>query len=232
MIAARAPELHRWGLEVLERGRRPGSLYAAEEYVVESGQVKSARASSAIVIGSRIPKVECRSSTTKEKYALLDEGKRAGHSLQAGCFAFQAGERRPDRMFAGRACLPTNRRFQKVSEGWPGRDGDGLSIRLTLYGCDRSPGPTSTARSAIRRVDSHARRLKVLYDGFDLCSPNTSVSMEINGRRPVIWRCSSTRRSTRGREIGPRDNRDRPKTELGRSGMGIATCGGPYRPTS
>jgi methylmalonyl-CoA mutase len=27
---------------------------------------------------------------------------------------------------------------------------------------------------------------KVLYDGFDLCSPTTSVSMTINGPAPII----------------------------------------------
>ncbi len=28
--------------------------------------------------------------------------------------------------------------------------------------------------------------VKVLYGGFDLCSPNTSVSMTINGPAPII----------------------------------------------
>ena len=28
--------------------------------------------------------------------------------------------------------------------------------------------------------------MKVLYDGFDLCSPTTSVSMTINGPAPTI----------------------------------------------
>jgi methylmalonyl-CoA mutase len=28
--------------------------------------------------------------------------------------------------------------------------------------------------------------MKVLYGGFDLCSPTTSVSMTINGQRPAF----------------------------------------------
>jgi methylmalonyl-CoA mutase len=32
--------------------------------------------------------------------------------------------------------------------------------------------------------------MKVLYSGFDLTAPGTSVSMTINGPRRRSWRCS------------------------------------------
>ena len=48
-------------------------------------------------------------------------------------------------------------------------------------------GPTSTARSATRGVSiATLDDMKVLYSGFDLCSPSTSVSMTINGPAPTI----------------------------------------------
>ena len=38
----------------------------------------------------------------------------------------------------------------------------------------------------LRRVDCHAGRHEGAVFGFDLCSPNTSVSMTINGPAPTI----------------------------------------------
>jgi len=46
--------------------------------------------------------------------------------------------------------------------------------------------PTSTARSGGRRLDLHVEDMELLYAGFDLCDPATSVSMTINGRRPLF----------------------------------------------
>jgi methylmalonyl-CoA mutase len=58
---------------------------------------------------------------------------------------------------------------------------------VTLYGCDpdRRPdiyGKVGNSGVSIATLDD----MKVLYDGFDLCSPNTSVSMTINGPAPMI----------------------------------------------
>jgi methylmalonyl-CoA mutase len=58
---------------------------------------------------------------------------------------------------------------------------------VTLYGCDPDPRPdiygkVGNSGVSIATLDD----MKVLYDGFDLCSPNTSVSMTINGPAPMI----------------------------------------------
>ena len=61
------------------------------------------------------------------------------------------------------------------------------STRVTLYGCDPDERPdiygkVGNSGVSIATLDD----LKVLYSGFDLCSPTTSVSMTINGPAPMI----------------------------------------------
>ena len=68
---------------------------------------------------------------------------------------------------------------------------------MTLYGCDPDLRPDiygkiGNSGVSIATLDD----MKVLYDGFDLCAPTTSVSMTINGPAPIILACSSTPRST------------------------------------
>ncbi|MER2582365.1 MAG: methylmalonyl-CoA mutase family protein, partial [Candidatus Competibacter sp.] len=58
---------------------------------------------------------------------------------------------------------------------------------VTLYGCDPDERPdiygkVGNSGVSIATLDD----LKVLYSGFDLCAPTTSVSMTINGPAPII----------------------------------------------
>src|SRR5205085_12515948 len=58
---------------------------------------------------------------------------------------------------------------------------------VTLYGNDPDPRPdiygkVGNSGVSIATLDD----MKVLYSGFDLCSPSTSVSMTINGPAPTI----------------------------------------------
>src|SRR6185312_11595970 len=58
---------------------------------------------------------------------------------------------------------------------------------VTLYGRDPDTRPdvygkVGTSGVSIATLDD----MKVLYGGFDLCSPTTSVSMTINGPAPTI----------------------------------------------
>ncbi|MDE2351354.1 MAG: methylmalonyl-CoA mutase, partial [Alphaproteobacteria bacterium] len=58
---------------------------------------------------------------------------------------------------------------------------------VTLYGCDPDERPDiygkiGNSGVSIATLDD----MKVLYSGFDLCAPSTSVSMTINGPAPVI----------------------------------------------
>ena len=106
----------------------------------------------------------------------------------AGVFPFKRDNEDPARMFAGEGdAFRTNRRFHLVAEGQPATRLSTAFDSVTLYGATRMSVLTSTARSVrpvfrSRRIDD----MKVLYDGFDLTAPNTSVSMTINGPAPTI----------------------------------------------
>ncbi|PKO83830.1 MAG: methylmalonyl-CoA mutase [Betaproteobacteria bacterium HGW-Betaproteobacteria-11] len=106
----------------------------------------------------------------------------------AGVFAFKRENEDPTRMFAGEGdAFRTNRRFRKVSEGMPAKRLSTAFDSVTLYGCDPDPRPdiygkVGNSGVSIATLDD----LKVLYSGFDLCDPATSVSMTINGPAPMI----------------------------------------------
>ena len=58
---------------------------------------------------------------------------------------------------------------------------------VTLYGADPAQRPdiygkVGTSGVSIATLDD----MRALYDGFDLCNPETSVSMTINGPAPTV----------------------------------------------
>jgi methylmalonyl-CoA mutase len=91
-------------------------------------------------------------------------------------------------MFAGEGdAFRTNRRFKVLSAGQPATRLSTAFDSVTLYGRDPDERPdiygkVGTSGVSIATLDD----LKALYDGFDLCSPTTSVSMTINGPAPTI----------------------------------------------
>ena len=112
-----------------------------------------------------------------------------GHfPFTAGVFPFKRENEDPTRMFAGEGdAFRTNRRFKLVSEGMPAKRLSTAFDSVTLYGADpaRRPdiyGKVGNSGVSIATLDD----MKVLYDGFDLCDPTTSVSMTINGPAPTI----------------------------------------------
>ncbi|MGI8667776.1 MAG: fused isobutyryl-CoA mutase/GTPase IcmF [Jatrophihabitans sp.] len=106
----------------------------------------------------------------------------------AGVFAFKREGEDPARMFAGEGdAFRTNRRFHLVSAGLPSNRLSTAFDSVTLYGRDPGERPdiygkVGTSGVSIATIDD----MKVLYSGFDLCSPTTSVSMTINGPAPTI----------------------------------------------
>jgi methylmalonyl-CoA mutase len=106
----------------------------------------------------------------------------------AGVFAFKRENEDPTRMFAGEGDpFRTNRRFKLVSAGMPAKRLSTAFDSVTLYGFDPDLRPdiygkVGNSGVSIATLDD----LKVLYDGFDLCDPATSVSMTINGPAPTI----------------------------------------------
>ncbi|MGA8056350.1 MAG: methylmalonyl-CoA mutase family protein, partial [Burkholderiales bacterium] len=106
----------------------------------------------------------------------------------AGVFAFKRENEEPTRMFAGEGDpFRTNRRFHLVSKDMPAKRLSTAFDSVTLYGFDPDPRPdiygkVGNSGVSIATLDD----LKVLYSGFDLCDPSTSVSMTINGPAPSI----------------------------------------------
>ena len=106
----------------------------------------------------------------------------------AGVFPLKREGEDPARMFAGEGdAFRTNRRFHLLAEGQPATRLSTAFDSVTLYGFDpdRRPdiyGKVGNSGVSIATLDD----MKVLYDGFDLCDPTTSVSMTINGPAPTI----------------------------------------------
>ncbi|MGD9875626.1 fused isobutyryl-CoA mutase/GTPase IcmF [Desulfococcus sp.] len=106
----------------------------------------------------------------------------------AGVFPLKRVGEDPTRMFAGEGDpARTNRRFKLLSGEYEAKRLSTAFDSVTLYGYDpdRRPdiyGKVGNSGVSICTLDD----VKVLYDGFELCAPNTSVSMTINGPAPIM----------------------------------------------
>jgi methylmalonyl-CoA mutase len=106
----------------------------------------------------------------------------------AGVFPFRRENEDPTRMFAGEGDPQrTNRRFKLLSAGMPAKRLSTAFDSVTLYGEEPHERPdiygkVGNSGVSVATLDD----MKALYDGFDLCAPQTSVSMTINGPAPTI----------------------------------------------
>ncbi len=140
--------------------------------------------------GSRIPKVALPQFEDEGEILkwLQKENVPGAFPYTAGVFPFKREGEDPTRMFAGEGDpFRTNRRFKKVSEGMPAKRLSTAFDSVTLYGNDPAVRPdiygkVGNSGVSIATLDD----MKVLYDGFDLTSPSTSVSMTINGPAPTL----------------------------------------------
>ena len=91
-------------------------------------------------------------------------------------------------MFAGEGTPErTNRRFHYLSKGQPAKRLSTAFDSVTLYGQDPDARPDIFGKVGESGVSiCSLDDMKKLYEGFDLCSPSTSVSMTINGPAPII----------------------------------------------
>jgi len=165
--------------------------YAGDEYVVKirDKEIRTGLVHTTLS-GNKIRKValpgyECHGELLK--WLMLDNVP-GSFPYTAGTFAFKREGEDPTRMFAGEGdAFRTNRRFKLVSEGMPAKRLSTAFDSVTLYGNDpdRRPdiyGKVGNSGVSIATLDD----MKVLYSGFDLCHPATSVSMTINGPAPAI----------------------------------------------
>src|SRR5574337_510492 len=165
--------------------------YAGDEYVVKirDKEIRT-RLVHTTLSGSKIRKVVLPKYEDHGELLqwLLLENVPGSFPYTAGVFAFKRENEDPTRMFAGEGdAFRTNRRFKLVSEGMPAKRLSTAFDSVTLYGSDPAIRPdiygkVGNSGVSIATLDD----LKVLYSGFDLCAPNTSVSMTINGPAPTI----------------------------------------------
>jgi methylmalonyl-CoA mutase len=165
--------------------------YSGEEYVVKirDKEIRTKLVSESLS-GTKIKKVVLPHYEDEGELLkfLMRENVPGSFPYTAGVFAFKRENEDPTRMFAGEGdAFRTNRRFKKVSEGLPAKRLSTAFDSVTLYGCDPDERPDiygkiGNSGVSIATLDD----LKVLYDGFDLCNPTTSVSMTINGPAPIM----------------------------------------------
>src|SRR6187200_1422060 len=91
-------------------------------------------------------------------------------------------------MFAGEGDpFRTNKRFRLLAEGQPATRLSTAFDSVTLYGRDPAERPDIYGKIGNSGVSvATLDDMKALYDGFDLSSPSTSVSMTINGPAPTV----------------------------------------------
>lgn len=106
----------------------------------------------------------------------------------AGVFPFKRKGEDPKRQFAGEGTpARTNRRFHYLSKDDDAKRLSTAFDSVTLYGEDPDERPDIYGKVGESGVSiCTLEDMKKLYEGFDLISPMTSVSMTINGPAPII----------------------------------------------
>jgi len=106
----------------------------------------------------------------------------------AGVFPLKRLDELPKRMFAGEGGpARTNRRFHLLCQGETAHRLSTAFDSVTLYGEDPHERPDIYGKVGESGVSvPHLDDMKILYGGFDLCAPTTSVSMTINGPAPIL----------------------------------------------
>ena len=182
-------------IEALSRVRDQAELDAPDRRLLEDWPQVAARSSDPALhrrslSGTQIPRVALpRFGDDAEMLRWLRSENVPGQfPFTAGVFALKREGEDPARMFAGEGdAFRTNRRFHYVSAGAPATRLSTAFDSVTLYGFDPDERPdiygkVGNSGVSIATLDD----MKVLYDGFDLCDPSTSVSMTINGPAPTI----------------------------------------------
>ena len=167
------------------------AAYAGDEFVVKVRDKElRTQITTTSLSGTRIRKVvlpDYEDHGELLKWLLL-ENVPGSFPYTAGVFAFKREGEDPTRMFAGEGdAFRTNRRFKLLSEGMPAKRLSTAFDSVTLYGNDPAERPDIYGKVGNSGVSiATLEDMKVLYSGFDLCDPATSVSMTINGPAPSI----------------------------------------------
>ena len=177
--------------KILEEWPELKKRYAQDEYVykVRDREIRMPLFTETLA-GSRIPKVALpRFEDWGDilRWSLL-ENVPGRFPYTAGVYPLKRTDEDPKRQFAGEGTPErTNRRFHYLSKNDTAKRLSTAFDSVTLYGEDPDERPdiygkVGESGVSICTLDD----MKKLFEGFDLCAPNTSVSMTINGPAPII----------------------------------------------
>jgi methylmalonyl-CoA mutase len=191
LAAEREKQLDPRARKLLDMWPKTKAAYTGDEYVVKirGKEIRSALTTLSLS-GTHVPKVALPKFQDDGEILRwqLEENVPGSFPFTAGVFAFKRENEDPTRMFAGEGdAFRTNKRFHMLADGMPAKRLSTAFDSVTLYGNepDLRPdiyGKVGNSGVSIATLDD----MKVLYSGFDLCAPNNSVSMTINGPAPTI----------------------------------------------
>jgi methylmalonyl-CoA mutase len=191
LATAADSELTTESRELLERWPSTVDAYSGDEQVVVvRGRELHTDLTRTTLSGTRVPRVALPRFTDDGDLLrwLYAENLPGAFPFTAGVFPFKRDNEDPARMFAGEGdAFRTNRRFHMLAADQPATRLSTAFDSVTLYGFDPDERPdiygkVGNAGVSIATLDD----MEVLYSGFDLCDPATSVSMTINGPAPTI----------------------------------------------
>jgi methylmalonyl-CoA mutase len=165
--------------------------YAADELIfkVRDREIRQKLISTSLS-GTKIRKIVLPNFTDLgDRFKFLKLENVAGYfPFTAGVFPLKRADEDPKRMFAGEGTPDrTNKRFHYLCKGESAHRLSTAFDSVTLYGQDPDLRPDIYGKVGESGVNiCTLDDMKKLYAGFDLTSPNTSVSMTINGPAPMI----------------------------------------------
>jgi methylmalonyl-CoA mutase len=191
LAGKRLARMDKDALHLLQQWPDMQQAYAGDEYVVKirDREIRT-RLTWKSLSGTTVRKVSLPQYQDHGEILkwLMLENVPGSYPYTAGVFAFKRENEDPTRMFAGEGdAFRTNKRFKLLSAGMPAKRLSTAFDSVTLYGNDPDLRPdiygkVGNSGVSIATLDD----MKVLYSGFDLCDPATSVSMTINGPAPTI----------------------------------------------
>ncbi|MBW2659542.1 MAG: methylmalonyl-CoA mutase family protein [Deltaproteobacteria bacterium] len=178
-------------VDILRNWQEMKQAYSGEDYVytVRGREIRVPLYTESLS-HSKIPKISLpKFSDPADIYSWMRRENLPGYfPYTGGVFPMKRTGEDPTRMFAGEGGpAQTNQRFKLLSGNYEAKRLSTAFDSATLYGWDPAVRPDiygkiGTSGVSICTLDD----LKLLYDGFDLCTPTTSVSMTINGPAPII----------------------------------------------
>ncbi|MBS7530574.1 methylmalonyl-CoA mutase family protein [Hazenella sp. IB182353] len=177
--------------QMIDNWKKTKELYQKETYVVRirDREIKTPLFTETLS-GTRIPKVALpKVQDWGELLVWMCKENLPGHfPYTAGVFPFKRADEDPKRQFAGEGTPDrTNKRFHYLSKNDTAKRLSTAFDSVTLYGEDPHERPDIYGKVGESGVNiCTIEDMKKLFAGFDLCAPNTSVSMTINGPAPII----------------------------------------------